>query len=95
MKINDGAFADVDEEADVDAASAGGNVRVNEISWVVGEEILRGRRDGDREMGNEEKRKGGGFTLERVGCSRLCYLFGSKWLGCRIFRRKRGRGLDQ
>ena len=47
-----------------------------------GTKFRRERGGGGREMGNEEKRRGGqvwgGVTLERADCSRLCHLYGSK-----------------
>lgn len=69
---------------------------VNDIDWVVGEKNL-GRRGGLVGKGKWGEKKGGngGFTLEHAGCNRLCHLYGSKWPDRKIFRHKRGRGLDQ
>ena len=41
MEVKDGAFAYVDEEADIEAASAGGDLCVNDTSLVVGEIFRR------------------------------------------------------
>ena len=93
VEVEDHAFANVDEEADVVAAS------VFVHAWlVVGDfafgDFLLGTNEGEflwKRVGSEW----GLLTLPCAGCNRQDRPCRSRWLGCRRCHRRKGTGLGR